>query len=150
MSRGPEAEASATATTNAAASSSATAANMIRCLRHHHRHAKDEVAALTARMQELSLMLLTSRRDHMQHTKQLQLQLDHATAATQRMSQDHERDMKQMQSALGNSQVENSNLRAELDAANENNAKVNQDLVGAKAALQLQLATSDKQHPQQD
>ena len=133
-----------------ASTSNANAANMIRCLRHHHQHAKDEVAALTARMQELSLMLLTSRRDHTQHTKQLQLQLDHATAATQRMSQEHESETEKLYADLDASRAENMNLRVELNAAKEDAARVNQDLDGTKAALQLQLATSSKSHLQQD
>ena len=58
----------------------------------------------------------------------------------QRMSQDHGKDMKQLQTALGNARVENSNLRAELIAANEDAAEVNHNLVGTIASLQLQLA----------
>ena len=68
------------------------------------------------------------------------------------MSQEHESDIEKLYADLDASRAENMNLRVELNVAKEDAARVNQDLDGTKAALQLQLqlATSSKSKTRQD
>ena len=99
-------------------------------------------------MHELSLKLISSQQEHAQAASRLQLQVEHATASTQRMSQDHEQAMRRLRDDLDFARAESKDLRDELNAARTHAALVESDLEGMKTALQLQLYKSGQPSPQ--